>query len=756
MTHTGTPRRTAIPLVVFLAAAASLAAAAERRVDHRFAAPNLPTLIGTPLTGQHALVAMDGSLLYADGARLSVAPIGDLALPPNAPSAQKLLQSGLPIIVTARESEKVALELTAFAAPSPAMECLRVVVRNKTAAALNPVLRIKADRAQGLLPGGQAGFIRDGKLFAVVELRDGKGKVIGGEQPKRSVFRRTGGKDLPAWGHPKVPCDKGFTNIVAGMAEPATYQLQVERGKKYVVAVGLCESHWKAPGNRILDLLIEGQKVATVDPIKPPYGTDVHFVLTFPAADRDGDGWISVTSVANAASPDVNSIVNVIWLFEESVARGLGPADILSGRATAQAHGYVDCGGTADAPGATTLDYQVELAANGSATLWLKRPVAPTEPADAAKLAALDPAALLAGVEPLWRGALKDAAMVGPSDPAAELLQMSLVNLLLLGTRKADGITFQAGAFAPPLSPEGAARCALALDRVGLHAAAAETLAALIGRRGDERLWSGQADATGQVLWALVSHYDQTHDKKWLADNYRAIFSAAEALAEARQVTQWISHNDAANYHGLLPIAAWREFPADHWYVRDFWAWQGLRCAARAAKALEKAGEATWLEDALADYSECLRRSIAQSHASGPAAGCLPAAPGDTPFWTFAGCVAALYPAQALPAADPLIAASFRRLAAAGIEGLPGGLDGASPVVDIPLACDYALARLARGDVDAALAALTAIANASSSTGTLPERANLRARQADGFAPSAAAAAGYILLFREVVAQPPK
>ena len=754
MTHLETPRRKTIALVVLLAAA-SLAAAAERRIDHRFAAPNLPTLIGTPLTGQQALVTADGGLLYADGARLSVAPIGDLAFPPALPSSQKLSQRGLPIVVTARESEKLALDLTAFAAPSPAMECLRVVVRNKTAAPLNPVLRIKADRAQGMLPGGQPGFVRDGKLFALVELRDGKGKVIGAEQPQRSVFRRSGGKDLPNWGHPKVPCDKGFANIVAGMAEPATYQLQVERGKKYVVAIGLCESHWKAPGNRIIDLLIEGQKVATVDPVKPPNGADVPFVLTFPATDRDGDGWISVTSAANPASPDVNPIVNVLWLFEESVARGLNPADILSGRATAQAHCYVDCGGTADAPGATTLDYQLELPANGSATLWLRRPAAPTEAADAARLAALDPAALLASVEPLWRPALKDAARIGAADPAVtELCRMSLVNLLLLGTRKDGGITFQAGAFTPPLSPEGTARCALALDRVGLHPEAAEALAALIVRRGDERLWGGSADATGQVLWALVGHYEQTQDKKWLADNYRSIFSAAEALAEARQMTQWISHNDAANYHGLLPIAAWRELPADHWYVRDFWAWQGLRCARRAAKAMERAGEVAWLTDALTDYSECLLRSIAQSKASGPAAGCLPAAPGDTPLWTFAGCVVALYPAQAHSPFDPLMAATFRRLDAVSIEGLPGGLDGASPVVDIPLACDYALARLSVGHREAALAALAAIVNASSPTGTLPERANLRARQADGPAPSAAAAANFILLAHGPLAQP--
>jgi hypothetical protein len=98
-----------------------------------------------------------------------------------------------------------------------------------------------------------------------------------------------------------------------------------------------------------------------------------------------------------------------------------------------------------------------------------------------------------------------------------------------------------------------------------------------------------------------------------------------------------------------------------------------------------------------------------------------------------------------------MVAATFRRLDATAIEGLPGGLDGASPVVEVPLACDYALARLARGDAEAATAAFMAIANTASATGSFPERANLRARQADGLGPSAAAAAGFILLFRNLL-----
>jgi hypothetical protein len=286
--------------------------------------------------------------VFADGTRLSVELLGELALPPNAPVHQSRVRFEAPVIVTSRASEKLQVNLVASALSTPPIVRFGVGLVNKTGEPLRPVLRIRADGAHGAFRDGGFGFVRDDKLLALVDLGDARGEIAVPEPPRRHVFRRQGGQELPNWGHPKVACDRGFSNIVAGMAEPATYFLKAEPGKSYVVAVGLCESHWKAPGNRILDLLIEGQKVATVDPVKPPYGTDVPFVLTFPATDRDQDGWISVSSVANAASPDVNPILNVLWLFEESVAKGLTPADIVAGRANGQAACYVDCGGPAE------------------------------------------------------------------------------------------------------------------------------------------------------------------------------------------------------------------------------------------------------------------------------------------------------------------------------------------------------------------------------------------------------------------------
>jgi len=736
---------------------AAPAGAAEPLIDHRFATPRSETILARLPIGHYAVVTPDGGLRYADGAQLRVSIAGDLAPPPTAPTTQKLLGFVCPIVVTTRQTDKVSLELTAFAtAPgAPPMDCLRVALRNKTAEPLQPILRVQADRAQATLPAPQAGFQRDGEILVLCEVREGKAEVIGVARPKQHVFRRQGGQALPNWGKPKVPCDAGFRNIVAGMKEPATYFLKAEPDKRYLVAIGLCESHWQSSGNRILDLLIEGKKVATVDPVKKPYGTDVPFVLTFPATDANRDGWIEVTSVANPTSPDVNSIINVIWLFEEAVGKELPPADILAGKANDQVHCYVDCGGGVETPGPTSLDYKVELPPNGSATLWLKKPHHPTKAGDAAKLSAADPAELLSGAQIAWANAHSNVPTIQLSDATfIFLLRASHINLLALLSQDPAGMTLSPSPFATDFSPRTAAYGATALDGLGAHAEATAVLASLVARRGDDGLWHEGADpwtATGHALWALVAHYELTGDKGWLDANYRTIVGAADALIRARELTKWIAHDPQSNRHGLMPVASYRNLPSDNWLVHAFWAWQGLSSAARAARALERAADIAWLEDSLDDFTRTIRQSLAQSKATGAPAGCLPAVPDETPLWTFAGCLAAVYPSQVLPADDKLVEATFRYLEAKAVEGLPGGLDGQSPVLDLPLACDYALACLARGERDRGLAAFVTIANTASPTGGFPEAIDPKARRATSLAPSAASAAGYILLLRNML-----
>jgi len=744
-------------ILACLVAAAAAVRAGSPTIDHRFGPPRADVPLAILGGGHQAVATPDGGLRYADGARLAVDVTGDLALPRRARGVQTLRSNWLPIVTTTRQSPKLAVESTAFVALSPRMDCLRVVVGNRTGEALAPVLRVQATQVTGLVPAPHTGFARAGSVFALCELRQGSGEVVAAPKPKRSVFKQQGGRALPAWGKPKVPCDRGFRNIVAGFEEPATFLLRADPAARYIVAVGLCESHWRTSGNRICDILVEGKKVATVDPVKKPHRTDVPFVLTFPAVDRNKDGWIAVTSVAARGSPDVNSIVNVIWLFEEAVGKGLKPAEIVSGRATELASCYVDCGGSgAKAGGPVTVAYRIELPPRGSATLWLKRPHGAVPMAQAAALGKVDPAPLLDAAEKAWRKALQGPMAIRLGDPAAnDLVLASRVLLGALSSQGATGLRVAPAPFAPAGSARVAARAAMALDRLGAHADAAAILADLASRRAADRAWHDGTDAwaaTGQALCALAAHHDLTGDPAWLKANYPAMRSAAEALLDARDLTCWVARNPQAGFYGLMPAAPMGASPHDHWHVHALWACHGIGAAARAARALERPNDYLWLEDNLGEFIAGVRASLARSRVLGAAAGCMPAVPGESVLWTPATCVVALQPSPLVPSDDKALAATLAYIQSHGAEHLPWAAGQDAGAVDVALACDYARGLVARGDAERALAAFTALANASSPTAAFPEQVDPARKRVAGLCPSAEAASAFLTLVREMVA----
>jgi len=565
-----------------------------------------------------AVVTSDGGLRYGNGVRVSAEPTGDLAFPRGTAATRKFLGGGIPIVVTTRESDKLAIETTAFAPSNPPLDALRIVLRNKTAAPLSPVLRVAALGAQGTLPAPLTGFQAGGTVLALCDTTDGKPVSAPPPKAKQHVFQQRGGQAMPNWGHPKVACDRGFNNIVAGMQEPATFLLKAEPDKRYVVAVGLCESHWKGPGNRICDILIEKKKVATVDPCAKPYGTDVPFVLTFPAADANKDGWIEVTSVGARGSPDVNSIVNVLWLFDEEVGKALAASDILSGSANERAACYVDCGGGGAPTGPTvvTLDFRFELPPNGSATLWLKKPGAPVKASEVAKLAEADPAKLLAATEEAWRQERARFTIIRFSDPApCDNLFLAYVTLRCLCSREGAVATVRPEPFSTAFSPRVTAHAATALDRLGAHAEAAAVLAGLVARQGDDRLWAEAGDpwtSAGPVLRAFPYHFDLTADRACLEASYRPLLSAAEAILEARELTKWIAHDPDDATHGLMPTAAYGAVPQDQWLAHAASAAAGVGAVARAARALDRRNDCLWLEDNLREMLSCIGRAARQ------------------------------------------------------------------------------------------------------------------------------------------------
>jgi len=740
-------------LVIGLLSACPLPGA-ERVVIDRHLSPLRPeALVSAPGGGPGAVVTADGGLRFADGTALTVRPTGPFAFPRGRASVQTAAAGGVPIVTTAREGDRLAMETTAFVAGAPPAAYLRVVLHNKTAEAAVPVLRFELDQAEAGLPGGLVGFRRGDRVAAVVSA-GAPGEALAVDQPRRSVFRREGGRVLAGWGKPKRPCDAAFRNIVAGFSEPATYHLQAEKGKSYVVAVGLCESHWKEPGRRIIDLVIEGRKVATADPVAPPHGTDVPFVLTFPARDADGDGWITVTSVANPKSPDQNSILNVLWLFEADAARDLAPGDIVAGKADRLAACTVDCGGPVEAAGPAVLDYRVPLEANGSASLWLTLPMAAAPLKGAKALASRKAEDLLAVAEKGWRDALRRAAGITlPEAAPTNLLYASVANLLMLRQGGGERTPLAAGPFGPDAPAEAAALGAVALDRMGLHAEAAAVLEDLLAKQGPDRLWPGDDPyvATGEALWALVAHYELTGDKAHLAARFAPMRRAAEALEAACDLTTWSTHAPLWREHGILPPSPYRGQPADYWLAHDFWAMAGLRSVVRAARALDRPNDYAWMEDRLDAYARTVAATLAESRVTGPAAACLPAVAGESGRWLFAPAVAAAVPTRIQAAPVQRVSASFAYVDRHSTEGLPGGPDGGSPRVDLPLACRFGMARAALDQAEPAARLLAGVVNCATGAGALAEHVDISERRAGGAMPSAAAAAAYVLLVRDLL-----
>jgi hypothetical protein len=134
------------------------------------------------------------------------------------------------------------------------------------------------------------------------------------------------------------------------------------------VVLGLCESHWDAPGQRPLRCRVEGAPEQTVDPVGK-WGQHQPGLLVFQGRDEDRDGKLSVIVRPAASAPDQNPILNVIWLFAAEETPALDK--VLAGQLNDTALYYVDVGGAKDQsiypPG--KMEFPLHLDASGTQEL---------------------------------------------------------------------------------------------------------------------------------------------------------------------------------------------------------------------------------------------------------------------------------------------------------------------------------------------------------------------------------------------------
>ena len=168
---------------------------------------------------------------------------------------------------------------------------------------------------------------------------------------------------LPGWAHPARECDPAFRNIRAGLGGvPINYRFKVEPRSSCNVVLGFCESHWVQSGQRPVVCQVEGAPVQEVDPIAR-WGQHQPGAVMFAAKDENGDGYVDVAALPKIGAPDVNPILNVIWLFPPGA--GLNLDQVIAGKLNSIAARHVDVGGFGDQSLEATskIEYAIHLPA---------------------------------------------------------------------------------------------------------------------------------------------------------------------------------------------------------------------------------------------------------------------------------------------------------------------------------------------------------------------------------------------------------
>lgn len=146
------------------------------------------------------------------------------------------------------------------------------------------------------------------------------------------------------WANPAIKSDPAFRDAVVGLNHASmSYTISVTSGSSYVVALGFCEGFWDKLGQRLIDISIDGKHRATTDTIADA-GHNIPYVVKLPVTDTDGDGKIRIEICAAEKSPDVNSILNVIWVFAKTDVNQIDNSALIQGDLNNQAYIYLPVG----------------------------------------------------------------------------------------------------------------------------------------------------------------------------------------------------------------------------------------------------------------------------------------------------------------------------------------------------------------------------------------------------------------------------
>lgn len=428
-----------------------------------------------------------------------------------------------PTVVTRKVAGPIEITETVLRAPvMPAgADLLKVLVKNVGTAAAK--VRIDLALPETVSVGERIGVGGSAPVLAILDA----------PQTERAFkpWGHTGGSAaLPGWASPQPPCDPAFANIRAGMGGvPIEYRFATPDGKGRTVLLGFCESFWATPG-RPLNIDVEGAPAMRFEPITA-WGRHVPGCLKFAAADGDTDGYIRVTVNPVPGAPDVNPILNAIWVFQADV----DAEQVKLGALNDRAEHYVDVGGERDQcifeNGPLSVEWEAEP---GAEKMLLFALAAPDSTVPTPGQTSWTPESMESAAITLWRDWF-GAALLAPEHAAkrAELAPVVLSRAQRQGyfvaLPKPDLAAYSAAAAAANVAK---------LDEAGRFMEAERMLRIYWDKGVPEPFaaMAAPADAADQahVLLALARHAIAARDRQWLAQAMPAMQRLADALETAK------------------------------------------------------------------------------------------------------------------------------------------------------------------------------------------------------------------------------
>lgn len=138
--------------------------------------------------------------------------------------------------------------------------------------------------------------------------------------PTLSLRRVDRGGTNRGWAKPDGSFDPSLRDIAIRNNGSIDFEVPVTPGATRRIALALCEGYWDQAGKRVQVMRVEGAEPRTVD-LVADIGKNRPGAFWFEAKDANADGIIEIHVEALRQGADKNTVLNGLWIFDDSVRR---------------------------------------------------------------------------------------------------------------------------------------------------------------------------------------------------------------------------------------------------------------------------------------------------------------------------------------------------------------------------------------------------------------------------------------------------